>query len=534
MTTEMKTVYVQADRVNVRREPRIEDGNIVAGFVKGDPLEVLVYRAEQSPDGWVWRQLVDSDKHWVAEYNTDFPEFRLLDTEKPDIHAESGSETVVTMTGLRLRSGPQIANNVLETLPSGTKLALVAGVKELGSLGWVWRKLADRDSAWAAEYNARTGERLLETLPETKVLEPATQPKKPSVPVTTDPVQPAVVVTKGRVRISGRKFLLDGQPFRFTGANLREFPFYARSDVLPHAKEGHQRDQLNTMKDMKMRVVRMHVCHRNVSVQDALPLVRKALDLVHSYDMVAIVVLNDALGTFWVPGDERFHVHALGHLDKTAYFHQEGYRENYLPYLRKMVETYKDHPAIFAWELGNEYAIHPQPCSGADSEAFLRFAQVASDTIRSLDASHLITIGLVNTGHVAPNDGTGVDRITFGKKLYGLPNIDFATVHFYGDNSEEQNSLPDVEIMKQVNKPLIVEEWGTPEGSRSEQTASKMEFWIASGAQGFMQWGLSATPFDIGVGDNKHGMDPYAPGNRNHYHGLLQTYRGWSERLMNT
>jgi hypothetical protein len=184
------------------------------------------------------------------------------------------------------------------------------------------------------------------------------------------------------------------------------------------------------MQDMKMRVVRMHVCYRDVSLEQAIPLVGKALDLLHDRGMLAIAVLNDALGRFWVPGDERFHRHDMGHLDKTDYFINKGYEENYLPYLQKMVAAYRDHPAIFAWELGNEYAIHPQPATEQDSEAFLNFAQVASDTIRSFDANHLITTGLVNTGHVAPNDRPGHDRIAYGKRLYGLPNINFATVHF--------------------------------------------------------------------------------------------------------
>src|SRR5690606_30858364 len=111
------------------------------------------------------------------------------------------------------------------------------------------------------------------------------------------------------------------------------------------------------------------------------------------------------------------------------------------------------------------------------------------------------------------------------------PNLDFLTVHFYEDNGEEQNSLLDLEIARQVNKPLIVEEWGARGGNRAELTAAKLAFWFDHGASGFMQWGLCATQFNIGVGDDEFGLDRYADGNRDHYQPLCDLYRDWGRRL---
>ena len=507
MSNQTRILYVQGGSLNVRSTPRIEKDNVVDQMTYGDPLEVLISRAEESPEHWVWRCLAENDHRWVAEYNKDTGK-RLLNENAPEVSAEAEPETLYVVTEiLNIRSTPEtLGDNITGGVPNGTGV-LVLPEKRLGPNGWVWRPLAGEGSGgWVAEYNARTLERLLSRKP-------------PSGRV------------QGRVRTEGQVFVLDGKPFRFVGANLREFPFYARTDILPFASEANQSEQLAAMASMNMRVVRMHACHHNVSAPDARDLLGKALDRVHQHGLLAIVVLNDALGSYWVHGDERFHRHVLGHLDKQAYFHNEGFRENYLPFVRDVVSTYADHPAIFAWELGNEYAIHPQPCNPEDGEVFLHFARIMSDVIRAIDPNHLITTGLVNTGHVAPNDRPGLNRLDYGKRLYELPNINFLTVHFYEGNGEEQNSLLDLEIARQVHKPIVVEEWGATGGNRAELTAAKLHFWTDRGAAGFMQWGLSATQFNIGVGDNEYGMDQYAEGNKDHYHSLVGLYAEWARRL---
>lgn len=499
-------LFVQVKQVNIRHAPRVARDNILDTLVLGDAVEVLAAVTEESADGWHWRRLAESEEHWIAEVNRQTG-MRLLDTQPPAVTESAAPETLyVLANAVNIRRTPQsTADNILARLQHGD--AVVLGTQKIvGADGWQWRPLADKQDAWMAEYHTRTGQRLLGR-------------KSPGKPLA------------GRVRTEGMHFVVDGQPLRFVGANLREFPFYGRSDVLPFASANIQDDQLRAMQEMGMRVVRMHACHRSVSLGDAIPLVGAALDRVQQHGLLAIVVLNDSLGSFWVPGDERFHRHVLGHLDKIDYFHAGGYKENYLPYARRMVTAYRDHPAILAWELGNEYAIHPQPASVADGEAFLRFVEHVSGEIRGLDPNHLIAIGLVNSGHVAPNDQPGLDRLAFARRLYGLPAIDFLTVHFYEGNGEEENSRPDLTVARELNKPLIVEEWGARGGNRAALTASTIAHWTGHGASGFLQWGLSATPFDVGVGDAEFGMDPYAGGNKDHYQNLKQVYREWADKL---
>lgn len=507
MSEQTRVLYVQGGRVNVRSAPRIAPDNFVDALSHGDPVVVLADRVEMTPDGWLWRRLAGEPECWVAERNQQTDQVLMADAP-PDLDDFSSQRLFVLSEELGIFSDPDRPAESVAAVPQGGEMVVVSSLRRVAADGWVWRQVegAGEAALWAAEYNARTLERKLSRKP------------------------PAGKV-QGRVQVQGQQFLLDGRPFKFVGANLREFPFYGRADVLPFTQEGHQTQQLQAMQAMGMRVVRMHACHKHVSTADARSLLGRALDRIHAHGLLAIVVLNDALGEFWVPGDERFHRHVLGHLDKHEYFHQGGYHENYLPFVREVVSSYADHPAIFAWELGNEYAIHPQPATPEDGEAFYRFVETVSGVIRSLDSNHLITTGLVNTGHVAPNDRSGLNRLEYGKRLYGLPTVDFLTVHFYEGNGEEQNSLLDLEIARQVEKPIIVEEWGATGGNRAELTSQRIAFWMERGASGWLQWGLSATQFNIGVGDNTFGMDPYADGNKDHYHALVGVYTDWAARL---
>ena len=72
-------------------------------------------------------------------------------------------------------------------------------------------------------------------------------------------------------------------------------------------------------------------------------------------------------------------------------FYSSGFRTNYVPWVREVVTRYKDHPAVFAWELGNEIKHNPNPT------IFKSFCKEVSDTIRSIDTRHLITVGMIST-----------------------------------------------------------------------------------------------------------------------------------------
>lgn len=70
----------------------------------------------------------------------------------------------------------------------------------------------------------------------------------------------------------------------------------------------------------------------------------------------------------------------FGYNQSGVYDLQSG---TYVDYVR----TYKNHPAILIWELGNEYNYHPEWFEG-DIEVWYRTLRTASEVIHALDSNH--------------------------------------------------------------------------------------------------------------------------------------------------
>jgi len=87
--------------------------------------------------------------------------------------------------------------------------------------------------------------------------------------------------------------------------------------------------------------------------------------------------------------------------------------------------------------------------------------------------------------------------------LQVFPNIDYLTSHNYnGSDAEDERGMAAF-----FNKPFFVEEAGFEEGDRPAETDTDIRKWLYRGASGYMQWGLMATPYDMGDGDWVFGMD---------------------------
>lgn len=514
MSTELYVVRVS--RINLRSSPQIDD-NIVGFVSENEQIEIEADFRQKTDDGWVWRRIANSE-NWIAELNQD-TDFRLLekftDAFVPPLNNPPEEEIYIVQPAvLNVRARATVNSDIVRKFNAGDKIKLRPNLQARGPLGWVWRRIEGlTDEEWVAEFNQNSGERLLHK---------------------------ASGGAEGRVQTDGSRFLVDNEPFRFVGVNLREFAFYGTGlAAVKHTTSADRLKQLNVLQDIGMRVIRFHGVHRDADTNSCINLTQKALDILHSFGMLGIVVLNDSLGdsAFYVHKDQAFHAHGhpLGHLDK-SYFTAGGYQHNYLPLVEKMTTALRDHPAIFAWELGNEYALHPRPATVNDAASFLKFTQSVSAVIRSNDPNHLITTGFVRAGHVAPD---GQDIRQFTKRLYNLPTIDFGTVHFYQDENnpeapfalEEENSLLDLDVLKMLGKPIIVEEFSATAGHKAAYTQMKLDQWFGQGAAGFLQWGFSGTGRDIGVGDNLRGMDNYSLRNRDHYQQLVDVFKNWSQQL---
>ncbi|KAL4907764.1 mannan endo-1,4-beta-mannosidase B [Aspergillus multicolor] len=141
---------------------------------------------------------------------------------------------------------------------------------------------------------------------------------------------------------------------------------------------------------------------------------------------------------------------------------QNAYRE----YVKFIVNRYKDSPAIFAWELGNE----PR-CKGCDSTVIYNWAKDVSSYIKRLDKKHMVTLG--DEGWLCPPEGDGSyaydcsEGVDFVKNLE-IETLDYGTFHLYpeswgyeyawGSDWVRQHDA----IGKRFNKPVVFEEYGTP------------------------------------------------------------------------
>lgn len=294
-----------------------------------------------------------------------------------------------------------------------------------------------------------------------------------------------------------------------TGVNMREFAYYG-SSFHPQSTLQLQRTQLEALHPLHIKLVRFYASRVELSPDATIPFVRKALDQIGDHGMQAIVCLEDSIGSgFNVPETGQFRIQTgdTSHLDK-RYWREKLYRRHFLPHIIPIVEALQDHDAVAIWELGNEYALHPRhPLAPEpdddDALAFFEFVQEASETIKQLAPTHLVSIGLVTVRHVVNLSG---DVQAQAERLHGLPTIDVVSVHFYEHDDEELSASVDVEAAKVVEKPFYVGEVGASVHRpvhRPTYLRERMTTWRDRGAFAVMPWAFDASTTDVNIADDK-------------------------------
>lgn len=188
---------------------------------------------------------------------------------------------------------------------------------------------------------------------------------------------------------------------------------------------------------------------------------------------------------------------------------------------------YRYDPTIFAWELANEPRCHnggaavgglPQS-SSCTASTIVTWAREMSDWIRSLDASHMISVGDEGflVGHEPYYPADGVDH----EALTRLPNIDFGTVHLYlggvysadwGTNYIREHGRAAIAF----GKPVILEEFGYHDAP--ERPAVYRAWTDAALSSGFAGWNFWWLAGRLDSGElhpdhdkyTLHGTDPAA------------------------
>lgn len=288
-------------------------------------------------------------------------------------------------------------------------------------------------------------------------------------------------------------------PWR-TGVNMREFAYYGTA-ARQHTDVGLQRRQLEHLQDMQVKLVRFYASFNQFSTAECIDKVLSALDLLHEFGMQADICVADSLASeFTIAGDGSFHTGPLGHLTQ-PYWRERAYHNAYIPFLTQMAQACAQHPAVLLWELGNEYAIHPQPASFDDGQDFLEFARIASETIKAANPQAIVSTGLVGSHHVAPS---GLAE-QYGHELYSLPGIDAISIHYYAQDDERLNLQREIKLADTVGKPFFVGEFGAPHDwpDRAAYYRAQLEEAQKAGAFAAMPWAFDSSPSDVGVSDDK-------------------------------
>ena len=148
--------------------------------------------------------------------------------------------------------------------------------------------------------------------------------------------------------------------------------------------------------------------------------------------------------------------------------------DKYITYILNHTNTvnglkYTDDPAIMAWQIINE----PRTMRPINNQAFLDWMKHVAALVKSIDPNHLLSTG--SEGDIA-YDG---DMEIF-KAIHADKNIDYINIHLWPKNwgwfkdtsinasmysiikKAENCVAKHVAVAKELNKPLVLEEFGLP------------------------------------------------------------------------
>ncbi len=274
------------------------------------------------------------------------------------------------------------------------------------------------------------------------------------VPQSHFSIPTAYATSSGFVTRSGPHLMLNGQPFRFAGANMH---WLALDDSATYPSQFRVNDGLDAAKEMGVTVVRSHDLGISVGCSNCIepsPGLFNESALAHvDY---AIKAARDHGIRLIIPFTDNWHFSEGGkhtftdwrHLsdENQFYFKSEviGDFETYIRTLLNHVNTYtgvayKNDPTILAWETGNE--LDPP----------LSWTQLISTYIKSIDSNHLVMDGR-----------SGIDP-----RAASLTSVDIVSDHYYPKSIAQLES--DANAAKVAGKAFIVGEfdWNDANGGDS-------------------------------------------------------------------
>lgn len=514
-----ETVYAHLDEIGVQLDQKVRSGQLLGlagetGFVEGAHLHLTLKRQGASASGYP-RNVIDPTPFVLPLLDPDWNDATFVRDTVPD-------GTVMSMGAFFVQTWT-MRNSGRSTWEDGYSLVHVDGER---------MEAPERVPLPPAPPGAEVPVSLLLRTPATPGLCRSTfQPCDPAGNRFGDPVwaEIEVVAPSGVARsagdparfveCNGTEFRINGRAFRFFGINLRGLIHYGRmsEEPLKHSQLDHRASQLQAAYSLGARVARIFLADKNATADEIVARLRETLDIVktHFPDLYLLPVFTNLYNDvpFYVAGDGKYYANAGGRDLLNRDFFASGYRENYLPFVERIVTTFRDEPNIFAWEIGNELKLDRADKSNpADPNpwTFINFNHEIAAAIKRLDSNHLVTTGMKSTHHAWLHSAAQQDA------LYTSPNIDFVTIHSYEgmfDQEGDQRVWDDVGVALRHNKPFIVEEAGFDIrvfGDRAVKYREHLHRWFAAGACGYMPWGF-VHAHDIGDGDKFVGIGSTAP-----------------------
>ncbi|GMF74075.1 unnamed protein product [Aspergillus oryzae] len=200
-------------------------------------------------------------------------------------------------------------------------------------------------------------------------------------------------------KADGLQFSIDGETKYFAGTNAYWLPFQMNDadidSVFDHLEQAGLKilrvwgfNDVNTAPSPGTVYFQLHDKEKGTSTintgKDGLQRLDYVVAAAEKHGVKLIIPFVNSWDDY---GGYNAYVKAYGG-SKTEWFTNEKIQSVYQAYIKAVVSRYRDSPAIFAWELGNE----PR-CSGCSTDVIHGWATKISAYIKSLDPNHMVALG---------------------------------------------------------------------------------------------------------------------------------------------
>jgi len=310
--------------------------------------------------------------------------------------------------------------------------------------------------------------------------------------------------TEDFITVCENNFCLNGERFRFVGANKASLPAHTHQEI---------DDTFEEASKLGIKVMRVFV-HDPLNIPNyTFENFDYMLDSAKRHKIRLIITLanNDRdpilymlrahpdLGDYEKIIKDREKAEEI----RKSFFGDEEANELYKGFVYKMVTRtnsingiqYKQDSTIFSWELMNE------PANAAPSIGILiNWIEKTSSYIRSIDQNHMISIGGEgNTKYYLTDQGENY----FVKVHQIATNISFCTFHIYGHAEFSRDDYTKIiegiiqDAHGILNKPVVMEEYGISKRkcnhiwTRESFYQFMLDEFYSKGGDGTLFWGFT-------------------------------------------